>query len=109
MLQRRKVATTLKAWRNKIKKTGTFFKPYKLRGGFLELKLRIFMGDVAWLHLVSVGQGVGCAISHFLQMLKTYLLTQDGTAAATTSFSEPERDKRKEQVPASSCSLTVAL
>lgn len=73
------------------------------------MKLRIFMGDVAWLHLASVGQGVEYAISHFLQMLKTYLLTQEGTAAATTSFSEAERDTRKEQVPASYCSLTVAL
>ena len=73
------------------------------------MKLRIFMGDVAWLHLASVGHGGEYAISHFLQMLKTYLLTQEGTAAATTSFSEAERDKRKEQAPASSCSLTVAL
>ena len=56
------------------------------------MKLRIFMGDVARLHLASVGQGVEYAISHFLQMLKTYLLTQEGTAAATTSFSEAERD-----------------
>lgn len=73
------------------------------------MKLRIFTGDVTWLHLASVGQGVEYAISHFLHMLKTYLLTQDGTAAATTSFSEPERDKRKKQATASSCSLTVAL
>ena len=73
------------------------------------MKLRIFTGDVTWLHLASVGQGVEYAISHFLQMLETYLLTQDGTAAATTSFSEPERDKRKKQATASSCSLTVAL
>lgn len=46
------------------------------------MKLRIFTGDVTWLHLASVGQGVEYAISHFLQMLETYLLTQDETAAA---------------------------
>ena len=64
------------------------------------MKLRIFTGDVTWLHVASVGQGVQYAISHFLQILKTYLLTQEGAAAATTGFREPERAKREERAPA---------
>ena len=64
------------------------------------MKLRIFTEDVTWLHVASVGQGVQYAISHFLQILKTYLLTQEGTAAATPGSREHERDEREERAPA---------